>query len=598
MKIRLRGKFLAGFICLIVMVSGISLSSFVSLNKLKDIISKISYVSNENITFEMIKSDFSNLTLNTNLYSQTGEDKYFEDVTTYNNGVNKKLEGMIALEKDPEHIGALKKMSTEQENLSVLIQDIYALTEDRNKVLEKKLHTIGSNTAKKVSKISDNAFYSGNPDAALTAAQMKSYFLEARISTQYVLLGRDIKNKSREFSTSLSSYRESGDLLIAYLKDKKQKEEVRALMDDKGYEAVLADIVKNIGQVQEKLAAIQESESTISGLVAGLSADLEVKRDEAFRTSVDTVSWFKWLVSIVLVLGGSAVLILVTYLMKTLSATVRNLFEGFDRLKIGVKETDVTTSEMVENLTSVVTSAKEVSERGEVMETSVSTMSGSITTVSSAVEELDRSIREIQNITANSLMSSQSAVERTVRMEEVINELSKASEQIGEVVVLINSLAEQTNLLALNATIEAARAGEAGKGFSVVADEVKKLAVETTHSTDSIRQQVSRISDISSQALSYMNELADCVRDIEVNSQHIDNAVNEQQAGTSSIGDAMNDVTKLSRNVSEAIAEISERMDKMRDISATVSNKSNTVKQSILLLSKETENFRSHLKKV
>ncbi|MDY0030208.1 MAG: methyl-accepting chemotaxis protein [Pseudobdellovibrionaceae bacterium] len=387
-------------------------------------------------------------------------------------------------------------------------------------------------------------------------------------------------------------------MLIAYLKDRKQKEEVRTLMNDKEYEVVLSDIVKNINMVHEKLYAIQQSEGVISTLVENLSRDLEGKRDQAFKVSVDTVSWFKWLVSIVLIIGGGAVLILVVYLMKTLSGTVHNLFEGFDRLKVGVKDTDVTTSEMVENLSSVVESAKEVSQRSEVMETSVSTMSGSITTVSSAVEELDRSIREIQNITANSLMSSQSAVERTVKMEEVINELAKASEQIGEVVVLINSLAEQTNLLALNATIEAARAGEAGKGFSVVADEVKKLAVETTHSTESIRLQVNRISDISSQALSYMNELADCVRDIEINSKHIDNAVNEQQSGTSSIGDAMNEVTKLSRNVSDVIAEIGERMDKMRDISANVSSKSNTVKQSIQLLSRETENFRSHLKKV
>ena len=107
----------------------------------------------------------------------------------------------------------------------------------------------------------------------------------------------------------------------------------------------------------------------------------------------------------------------------------------------------------------------------------------SSTNMKKAMEETDIALRRVEN----TFTSIEKNMEEIHGVKSIMEEVTKETVKINELVSVIKSVADQTNLLSLNASIEAARAGENGRGFAVVADEIKKLAQSTKEQVDIIR---------------------------------------------------------------------------------------------------------------
>jgi methyl-accepting chemotaxis protein len=123
-----------------------------------------------------------------------------------------------------------------------------------------------------------------------------------------------------------------------------------------------------------------------------------------------------------------------------------------------------------------------------------------------------------------------------------VEELGRSSDQIGEIVSVIDEIADQTNLLALNAAIEAARAGEQGRGFAVVADEVRKLAERTSKATK----------EISGMIKSIQSETRDAVEAMQQGTQQVQQGVQT----TSEAGRSLDDIIRTAEQVGDMIAQI------------------------------------------
>jgi methyl-accepting chemotaxis protein len=218
-----------------------------------------------------------------------------------------------------------------------------------------------------------------------------------------------------------------------------------------------------------------------------------------------------------------------------------------------------TVSELRSGAMSIATAAAQISSGNLDLSSRTEEQASSLTETASTMEEITATVRQNADNAqqANSLATSatQTATHGGTLVTELVSTMGKInaqSQQIVDIIGVIDSIAFQTNILALNAAVEAARAGEQGRGFAVVASEVRALAQRSAGAAREIKSLI----DTSVAAITTGNQQAS---NAGASMQDIVNAIHR-------VTDIMNEISSANREQTHGIEEINTAITQMDDV--------------------------------
>jgi len=224
--------------------------------------------------------------------------------------------------------------------------------------------------------------------------------------------------------------------------------------------------------------------------------------------------------------------------IEKLQAMIGKVAHVTDKVAAASVQLSATSEQMAKGADGLTARTAQTAASVEEMNATVGEVAQNSGKAASIAQEAVETAKSGKDVVAETIAGMQQISDAVSQSATIIATLGKSSDQIGEIVRVIEDIADQTNLLALNAAIEAARAGEQGRGFAVVADEVRKLAERTTKAT---------------------KEIGDMIRHIQ---QDTKGAVASMDDGTQKVSSGVELVNKTG----EALATIAERVGQTADM--------------------------------
>jgi methyl-accepting chemotaxis protein len=352
------------------------------------------------------------------------------------------------------------------------------------------------------------------------------------VSQLKYLLQKDVK-ADEDVTTNIDTLKEQCDILCGYFQDYADDMVISGVKTSINDYLAAYVTYKCLLEVQEdKRVELNNIVENISNASQNLS-DIQKIRMEGDMSGA---------LIFALIFGISSIIVAIIFAIILTKSITRQLFGNINDLSKSAK--------MVSNASSRLAGASQQLSQGSTEQ------AASIEETSATMEETVSMIKRTADNTnhANDLskQASDAASVGSIKMQDMIvamEELKKSSNEISNIIKVIDQIALQTNMLALNAAVEAARAGDQGLGFAVVATEVRNLAQKSKEAANHTADIIEKNIELSEQGVIISDSVGEALKDIIARTEDVKQIIEE-------ISIASEEQAKGAMQVTEAVAQM------------------------------------------
>ncbi len=348
-----------------------------------------------------------------------------------------------------------------------------------------------------------------------------------------------------------------------------------------------ANLREMLGRIRATGAGLSDTMSLMSGATLKMSQGARVQQESTEQTAMvvgEMVASIKGVDENARDMSRAAT---------DASASASEMAASIAEVARNAGELALAAEDTASSIEQMIASIKQVSENSVALSASAEQTSSSVTEMSAAVKEVEsravESARLAEKVSreasergmvaaAEAIKGMQNIKNEVEATAEVVNRLGKRSQEIGQILKVIDEVTDQTGLLALNAAILAAQAGEHGKGFAVVAEEIKDLAERTAASTQEISGLISSVREETSQSVQAMGRGLKAVEEgvalVNVTSDVLDQVADSSRLSaemaraiektTAEQAKGVSQITETSLSVADQVDQISKALQEQR----------------------------------